>query len=47
MIRTYLILFAILYVNNAFTQDKSWEDEKLLVYNQSSVSHIISAHQIF
>ena len=47
MTKFHLTLCALLYLSSAFSQDKNWEDEKILVNNESSVSHIISANQIF
>ena len=47
MTNTYLLLIALFYFNSAFTQDKSWENEKIFVYNHNEVNQIISANQIF
>ena len=47
MTKFHLTLCTLLYLSSAFSQDKNWEDEKILVYNESSVSHLISANQIF
>lgn len=47
MTKFHLTLCTLLCLSSAFTQDKNWEAEKILVYNESSVSHIISANQIF
>ena len=47
MTNTYLLLIAIFYLNFTYAQDKSWENEKILVYNDSEVNQLISANQIF
>ncbi len=47
MTKFRLTLSAILCLSVTFAQDKNWEAEKILVYNESNVSHIISANQIF
>lgn len=47
MTKFHLTLCTLLCLSSAFAQDKNWEAEKILVYNESSVSHIISANQIF
>ena len=47
MTNTYLLLIAIFYLNFTCAQDKSWENEKILVYNDSEVNQLISANQIF
>ncbi|MBT5932015.1 MAG: hypothetical protein HOH34_01620 [Flavobacteriales bacterium] len=47
MTKFHLTLCTLLYLCTAFTQDKNWESEKILVCNESSVSHLISANQIF
>ena len=47
MTNTYLLLIALFYFKSAFTQDKSWENEKIFVYNHNEVNQIISANQIF
>ena len=47
MTNSYLLLITIFYLNFACAQDKSWENEKILVYNDSEVNQLISANQIF
>lgn len=47
MTNTYLLFIALFFFNSSFAQDKSWENEKILVYNQDEVNQIISANQIF
>ena len=47
MTNTYLLLLAIFYLNFTCAQDKSWENEKIMVYNDSEVNQLISANQIF
>ena len=47
MIKPAILFFLIISTSNALSQGKSWEEEKILVYNQYDVSQIMSANPIF